>query len=129
MLDGHVQVTFDSVASSIESIRAGKLRPLAVTTGARSEALPDVPAIGDFLPGYEASTWTGVSAPRNMPIEIVDRLNREINAGLADPKIKMRLAELGGAPMPMTSLEFGRFFAEDIEKWAKVITAANIKAE
>jgi tripartite-type tricarboxylate transporter receptor subunit TctC len=89
--------------------------------------LPDVPTIGDFLPGYEASTWTGVSAPRNTSIEIVDRLNREINAGLADPKIKMRLAELGGAPMPMTPSEFGKFFAEDTEKWAKVIRIAKIK--
>jgi tripartite-type tricarboxylate transporter receptor subunit TctC len=129
LLGGQVQVTFDSMASSIENVRTGKLRALAVTTATRSEVMPDVPTVGEFLPGYEASTWTGIIAPRNTPIEIIDRLNGEINAALADPKIRMRLTELGGEQMPMTPTEFGKFFVKDTEKWARVIRAANIKAE
>jgi tripartite-type tricarboxylate transporter receptor subunit TctC len=129
LLDGQVQVTFDSVASSIDNIRAGKLRALAVTTATRSDAIPGVPTIGDFVAGYEASTWTGISAPRDTPVEIVDRLNREINTSLADRKIQVRLAELGGTPMAMTPAEFGKFFVEDTEKWGKVIRVANIKPE
>jgi tripartite-type tricarboxylate transporter receptor subunit TctC len=129
LLGGQVQVTFDSMASSIENVRAGKLRALAVTTARRSAVMPDVPAVGDFVPGYEASTWTGISAPRNTPVEFIGRLNREINAALAEPKIKMRLAELGGEQLPMTPAEFGKFFVEDTEKWARVIRTANIKVE
>ena len=128
LLGGQVQLIFDSPISSLAHIRSGKLRPLAVTTTTRSEALPDVPPMADFVPGYEASIWFGVSAPRNTPAEIVDKLNQEINAGLTDPKIKTRLAELGSAPMLMTPVEFGKFVADEIEKWGKVIRAANIKA-
>lgn len=129
LLGGQVQVMFDPPILSLSHIRAGKLRPLAVTTSTRSEALPDVPPVADFVPGYEASIWFGVSAPRNTPAEIVDKLNKEINAGLADPKIKARLAELGSAPLLMTPAEFSKFVADEIEKWGKVIRAANIKAD
>jgi tripartite-type tricarboxylate transporter receptor subunit TctC len=129
LVDGQVQVTFDSVASSIDNIRAGKLRALAVTTATRSEAIPEVPTIGDFVTGYEASTWTGISAPKDTPVEVVDRLNREINTSLADRKIQVRLAELGGTPMPMTPVEFAKFFAEDAEKWARVVRYAGLKPQ
>jgi tripartite-type tricarboxylate transporter receptor subunit TctC len=129
VLGGQVQVTFDSMASSIDNIRAGRLRALAVTTATRAEALPDLPTVGDFLPGYEASTWTGIDAPKNTPPEVIDKLNKEINATLADPKTKARLAEFGGVPMPMTPTDFGKFIAEDTEKWAKVIRAAHIKPD
>jgi tripartite-type tricarboxylate transporter receptor subunit TctC len=129
LLGGQVQVTFDSMASSIENVRTGKLRALAVTTATRSEVMPDVPTVADFVPGYEASTWTGIGAPRNTPVEIIDGLNREINAALTDPKIRMRLTELGGEQMSMKPTEFGKFFVEDAEKWGRVIRAANIKAE
>jgi tripartite-type tricarboxylate transporter receptor subunit TctC len=127
LLGGQVQVTFDSMASSIGNVRSGKLRALAVTTATRSEVMPDVPTVGEFVQGYEASTWTGISAPRNTPIEIINRLNTEINAALTDPKIKMRLTELGGEEMSMTPTKFGKFFVEDAEKWGKVIRAAHIK--
>jgi tripartite-type tricarboxylate transporter receptor subunit TctC len=126
---GRVQALVDPIVSSIEHIRAGRLRPLAVTTSTRSEALPDVPVIGDFLPGYEASAWAGIGAPKSTPAEIIDKLNREINAGLADPKIKARLAELGGTVLPGSPADFGKLIAEEIEKWANVIRAANIKPE
>jgi tripartite-type tricarboxylate transporter receptor subunit TctC len=129
LLGGQVQVMFDPVVSSIAHIRAGKLRPLAVTTSTRSEVLPDVPTVGDFVPGYEASIWFGVGAPRNTPAEIVDKLNQEINAGLADPKIKARLANLGADSMPMTPANYGKFIADEIGKWGKVVQAANIKAD
>jgi tripartite-type tricarboxylate transporter receptor subunit TctC len=126
---GRVQALVDPIVSSIEHIRAGRLRPLAVTTSTRSEALPDVPVIGDFLPGYEASAWAGIGAPKSTPAEIIDKLNREINAGLADPKIKARLAELGGTVLPGSPADFGKLIAEEIEKWANVIRAANIKPD
>ena len=129
LLGGQVQVMFEPDVSSIEYIRAGKLRALAVTTATRSEALPDIPTVGEFVPGYEASGWYGVGAPKDTPAEIVDKLNREINAGLADPKIKERLADLGGVPMPMTPAEFGKLIADETEKWGKVIRAANIQAD
>jgi tripartite-type tricarboxylate transporter receptor subunit TctC len=129
LLSGQVQVTFDSMASSIENVRTGKLRALAVTTATRSEVMPDVPTVGEFVPGYEASTWTGISAPTHTPVEIVERLNREINAALINPEVKMRLTELGGGEMSMTPTEFGKFFVEDTEKWARVIRAANFKPE
>jgi len=128
LLSGQVQVYFGNMAPSIQLIRAGKLRALAVTTATRSEALPDIPTVSDFLPGYEASAWFGVGAPKNTSAEIVDKLNRKINAGLADPKIKARLAELGGTPLLGSPRELGTLIADETEKWGKVIRAANIKA-
>jgi tripartite-type tricarboxylate transporter receptor subunit TctC len=127
LLSGQVQVYFAAILSSIGHIRAGKLRALAVTTAARSELLPDIPAMGELVPGYEASAWQGVGVPKDTPAEIIDRLNKEINAGLADPKLGARMAELGAVPIPMTPVEFGRFIADETEKWAKVIKLANIK--
>jgi tripartite-type tricarboxylate transporter receptor subunit TctC len=129
LLGGQVQVAFASMPSSFEFIRAGKLRALAVTTATRSEVLPDVPTVGEFVPGYEASAWYGLGAPKATPAEIVDKLNREINAGLADPKMKARLADLGGTVLPGSPSDFGKLIAEETEKWAKVIRAANIKAD
>jgi tripartite-type tricarboxylate transporter receptor subunit TctC len=129
LLGGQVQVMFDNVTNSIEYIRAGQLRPLAVTTASRSEALPDIPTIGEFVPGYEASAWFGVGAPKNTPAEIIDKLNKEVNAALADAKVKARLADLGSVPMPMTPIEFGKFITNETEKWAKVVKLAGIKAE
>ena len=129
LLGGQVQVMFDNMASSIEHIRAGKLRPLAVTTTMRSETLPDVPTVSEFVPGYEVSNWFGVGAPKATPAEILDRLNKEINASLADPKIKARLADLGGTVLPGTPADFGRLIAEETEKWGKVVKFTGIKAE
>jgi len=129
LLGGQVQVMFDPVVSSLSHIRAGKLRPLAVTTSTRSEALPDIPTVGDFLPGYEASIWFGVGAPRNTPSEIVDRLNREINGGLSDPMIKARFADLDATVLSGSPADFGKLIAEETAKWAKVIKFAGIKAE
>ena len=129
LISGQVQVMFSNTVSSIEHIRAGRLRALAVTTATRSDALPDVPTVGEFVQGYEASAWWGFGAPKNAPKEIIATLNREINAGLADPKLKARLVELGGAPMPMTPAELGKLMVDDVAKWAKVIRATNIKAD
>jgi tripartite-type tricarboxylate transporter receptor subunit TctC len=129
LMGGQVQVTFDNLPASIEFIRAGKLRPLAVTTATRSEALPNVPTIAQFVPGYEASAWFGIGAPRNTPPDVIATLNREVNAGLADPKIKAKLADLGGTIIPGSPADFGRLIASEIEKWAKVIKFANIKPE
>jgi tripartite-type tricarboxylate transporter receptor subunit TctC len=129
LLGGQVQVTFASMASSIEHIRAGKLRAIAVTTATRSEMLPDVPTVGKFVPGYEASTWSGVGAPKATPAEIVDKLNKEINAALADPKIKARLADLGATVLQGSPADFGKLIAHETEKWGKVVRAANIKPE
>ena len=129
LMGGQVQVMFGPIASIIEYIRAGKLRVLAVTTAMRSAVLPDIPTVGEFVPGYEASGWQGIGAPRNTPAEIIDKLNKEINAALIDPKMQARIADLGAVPMPMTSAEFGKFIADDTQKWAKVIRTANIKAE
>jgi tripartite-type tricarboxylate transporter receptor subunit TctC len=129
LLAGQVQVLFDAVPSSIEYIRAGKLRPLAVTTATRSEVLPDIPTIGDFLPGFEASTWFGVGAPKNVPTDIVEKLNREVNSALADPTMKARIADLGGATLPGSPSDFGKLIADETEKWAKVIKFAGIKPE
>jgi tripartite-type tricarboxylate transporter receptor subunit TctC len=129
LLSGQVQVMFDAVSSSIEHIRAGKLRALAMTTATRSEALPDLPTVSDFVPGYETSSWSGIGAPKKTPMEIIDKLNEEINAALADPKIKARLDELGSVPMPMSPANFGGLIAESVEKWGKVISMANIKPE
>jgi len=112
---------FDSMASSIEYIRAGKLRALAVTTTTRSEALPDIPTVADFVPGYEASAFFGIGAPKSTPAEIVERLNKEINAALADPRMKSRLADFGGTALPGSSADFGKLIADETEKWAKVV--------
>ena len=128
LLGGQTQVTFSPIPTSIEQIRAGKLRALAVTTTMRSEALPDIPTVGEFVPGYEASGWIGFGAPKNTPPEIIEKLSREINAGVADPKMKARLVDLGGVPMAMTPAEFGKLIADETEKWGKVILAAHIKA-
>ena len=121
LLGGQVQVMFATVPSSIEYIRAGKLRALAVTTATRSEALPDVPTVGDFVPGYEASAWYGIGAPKNTPAEIIEKLNKEINAALADPKMKARLADLGGTVLAGSPADFGKLIADETEKWGKVI--------
>jgi tripartite-type tricarboxylate transporter receptor subunit TctC len=124
-----VHAVVDPIVSSIEHIRAGRLRPLAVTTTIRSEALPDVPVMADFLPGYEASAWAGFGAPKNTSVQVIDKLNEEINAGLADAKIKARLADLGGMMLPGSPADFRKFIADEIEKWGQVIRAANIKPE
>jgi tripartite-type tricarboxylate transporter receptor subunit TctC len=129
LLGGQVQVMFASTVSSIGYIRAGRLRALAVTTATRREALPDVPTMAEFLPGYEATGWVGIGAPKNTPVEIVDKLNKEINAGLADPKLKARLADVGGDVLALSPADFGRLIADETEKWGKVIGAANIKPE
>jgi tripartite-type tricarboxylate transporter receptor subunit TctC len=121
LIGGQVQVIFPALISAIDFIRDGRLRALAVTTAQRLEALPDVPTVGEFVPGYEASTWYGVGAPKNTPAEIVDKLNREINAGLADPKIKARLVELGGTLLGGTPAEFGKLIVEETEKWGDVV--------
>jgi tripartite-type tricarboxylate transporter receptor subunit TctC len=129
LLAGQVQLGFDTLPSSIEYIRAGKLRALAVSTLARSQALPDLPSVSEFVPGYESSGFFGVGAPAKTSSEIVDKLNKEINAGLADPKLKAQLADLGGVILPGSPADFRTLIAEETEKWAKVIRAANIKPE
>jgi tripartite-type tricarboxylate transporter receptor subunit TctC len=129
LLGGQVQVMFDVLFASIGHIRAGKLRGLAVTTATRSGALPDLPSIGDFIPGYEASGWAGLGAPRHTPVEIIDRLNKTINAALADPKVKARLAELGVVPFASSPLDFGRFIASETAKWGEVVRFAGMKPE
>ena len=129
LLAGQVQVLFNSPPASIEYIKAGRLRALAVTTATRSETLPGIPTVGEFVAGFEASHWFGIGAPKNTPAEIVGKLNQEINAALADPNVKARLADLGGTALTGSVADFGRLIADDIEKWGKVIRAANIKAE
>jgi tripartite-type tricarboxylate transporter receptor subunit TctC len=127
LLGGQVQVMFDGLAASIGHINGGTVRALAVTTAARAEALPDLPTVNDFLPGFEASAWYGLAAPANTSSEIVEGLNKEISAGLADQRIKTRLADLGGTVLPGSPADFGKLIADETEKWAKVIRAANIK--
>jgi len=129
LLGGQVQVMFPTTVGSIGYIRAGRLRALAVTTATRSDVLPDVPTVDEFVPGYEASAWFGVAAPKATPAEIVEKLNEEINAGLADPKIKAQLASLGGTALAGSPTDFGKLIADETEKWGKVIRAANIKAD
>jgi tripartite-type tricarboxylate transporter receptor subunit TctC len=129
LIGGQVQVMFSPLPESIESIRAGSVRALAVTTAARSEVLPEVPTLGESVPGFEASTWQGIGAPKNTSMEIIGRLNKEINGALADPKIKARLADLGSMPMAMSPAGFKNFIATETEKWSKVIRAGNIKPE
>jgi tripartite-type tricarboxylate transporter receptor subunit TctC len=122
-----VEVQFPSVASSVEYIRTGKLRGLAVSGAMRSEVLPDLPTVGEFVPDYEITAWFGVGAPQGTPAEVIDKINTEITAGLADAKMKARLADFADVPMPMTPTEFGKLIADETEKWGKVIRAANIK--
>jgi tripartite-type tricarboxylate transporter receptor subunit TctC len=129
LLGGQVQVMFASMPATLEYVRAGKLRALGVTTAKRSDALPDVPTIGDFLPGYDASVFYGIAAPKNTPAEIVETLNKEINAGLADPALRARLVELGSTVLPGSSADFARYIAHETDKWAKVVKFANIKPE
>jgi tripartite-type tricarboxylate transporter receptor subunit TctC len=129
LLAGQMQVSFDVMPTTIEYVRTGKLRALAVTTAARSPALPDIPVVGDFVPGYEASSWHGLGVPRKTPAEIVEKLNKETNAGLADPKLKARLADFGAIPMLTTPADFGKFIAEETEKWAKVVKFSGAKPD
>src|SRR5262245_19685295 len=129
LIGGQLQVMFDTMPESIGFIRAGTLRPLAVTTAERAPVLPDVPTVSDFVPGYEASAWYGIGAPRHTPADVVDTLNREINAALADPKISARLVELGGTLSAGSPAAFGKFIADDAAKWAKVVTFAGVKAQ
>ena len=129
LLAGHVQVIFDTLISSMEHIRAGELRALAVTSATRSEALPELPTIGEFVPGYEATGWQGIGAPRNTPAEVLDKLHTDINACLADPKFQARIVDLGYTVFASSRTEFSKFVAEYTEKWAKIIRGANIKAE
>jgi tripartite-type tricarboxylate transporter receptor subunit TctC len=129
LVGGQTQVYFPPVIAAIEYIKAGKLRPLAVTTATRLEVLPDIPTVAEFVSGYEASAWQGIAAPKNTPAEVIDRLNMETNAGLADPNIKARLAGLGGTVFPSSPFEFSQFIADEIVKWGKVIRAANIKPD
>jgi tripartite-type tricarboxylate transporter receptor subunit TctC len=127
LIGGQVQVVFGSVPASIQYVRAGKLRALAVTTSTRSELLPDLPTVAEFVPGYESSTWYGIGAPKSTPAEIIDRLNAEINAALADPTLKTRMADLGGAPLGGSPADFSELIAADTEKWGKVVRFASIK--
>jgi tripartite-type tricarboxylate transporter receptor subunit TctC len=129
MLGGQVQVLFDNLPTSLEYIKAGKVRALAVTTATRAEALPDLPTVGEFVPGYEASLWWGIGVPKNTPVEIIDKLNKEINMGLADPKMKAQLAELGAEVLAGSPADFGKLIAQETEKWGKVIKFAGIKAD
>jgi tripartite-type tricarboxylate transporter receptor subunit TctC len=129
LIGGQVQVVFGSVPASIQHIRAGKIRALAVTTSTRSELLPDLPTVADFVPGYESSTWYGIGAPKRTPAEIIERLNVEINAALSDPRLRARLADLGGTAIGGSPADFGRLIAADTVKWAKVVKFANIKPE
>ena len=127
LLSGQIQVIFNPISTSIGYVREGKLRALAVTGATRSQALPDIPTVSEFVPGYEAASWYGIGAPKNMPPQFIDKLNNEINLALADPAIEARFAALGAEPMPMTSAAFGKFIADETEKWGKVIKVANIK--
>ena len=129
LIAGRMQISFDVMPSTIQFVRAGKIRALAVTTVTRSGALPDIPTVGESVPGYEASSWHGIGAPRNTPAEIVEKLNKEINDILDDPQIKARLASLGGAPMPMSPSGFGKFIADETQKWAKVVKFAGVKVD
>ena len=127
LLGGQVQVIFGTMPGTIEYIRSGRLRPLAVTAATRSEALPDIPTIGDFVPGAESVFWAGVGVPKKAPTEIVEKLNREINAALVNPKLKARLADLGAEPMSMTPVQFAKFVVDETEKWAKVVKFSGAK--
>jgi tripartite-type tricarboxylate transporter receptor subunit TctC len=127
MIAGQVQVMFDNIPTAMEFVRGGKLRGLAVTGAARSETLPELPTVADFLPGYEATSWYGLGAPKGTPADIIDKLNREVNAILADPKTKARFAELGATLLPGTAAEFGKLVADETEKWGKVVKFSGAK--
>jgi tripartite-type tricarboxylate transporter receptor subunit TctC len=129
LMGGQVQLYFDAIPASIEHIRAGKLRALAITTATRSELLPETPSLSEFLAGYDVSFWAGIAAPKNTPVAVIERLNQAINAALADPKIKARLADLGATVLPGSPADFGKLIADETEKWGNVIRALNIKAE
>jgi tripartite-type tricarboxylate transporter receptor subunit TctC len=129
LLGGQIQLMIETTPASLEHIRAGRFRGLAVTTLTRAEALPDLPTVSDFLPGYEAISWYGLVAPKHTPADIVEKLNKEVNAGLADPKLKARLAELGGTVLPGPPAQFGKFIADEADKWGKVVKTAHMKAE
>jgi tripartite-type tricarboxylate transporter receptor subunit TctC len=129
LLSGQVQLYFGTTASLLEYVRTGKLRALAVTIERRLDALPDVPTVAEFVPGYEASNWYGIGAPRNTPVEVIEKLNKETNAGLADPKLKARLADLGGTPLLGSPADFGKLIAEETDKWGKVVKFVGIKAD
>jgi tripartite-type tricarboxylate transporter receptor subunit TctC len=129
LLSGQVQVLFATTPGTTDFVRTGRLRALAVTTASRAEVLPELPTVGDFVPGYESSQWYGMGAPRSTSAEIIDTLNREINAGLADPKMKARFADIGGEVLPGSPSEFGKFIAEETEKWGKVVKLAGLKPE
>jgi tripartite-type tricarboxylate transporter receptor subunit TctC len=124
-----VQAIFDNLPTSLEFIKAGKVRPLALTSATRSEVLPELPTVSEFLPGFEVGSWFGIGAPKDTPAEIVDKLNKEINAGLADPKMNARIADLSSVPLPMTPAAFGKLIADETEKWGKVVKFAGIKPE
>jgi tripartite-type tricarboxylate transporter receptor subunit TctC len=129
LVGGQVQFAFDGLSSSIGHIRSGRLRALGVSTEKRIDLLPDLPTVGEFVPGYEASGTQGLGAPHGTPVEIVNKLNEEINAGLADPRIRARLADLGNAPLPLSPAEYAKLLAEDTEKWGRVVRAAGLKPE
>jgi tripartite-type tricarboxylate transporter receptor subunit TctC len=129
LLSGQVQLYFGTTASSLEYVRTSKLRALAVTIERRLDELPDIPAVAEFVPGYEASGWFGVGAPRDTPVEIIDKLNKEINAGVADPKMKARLADLGGIPLTGSPSDFGKLIVEETEKWGKVVKLSGAKLD
>jgi tripartite-type tricarboxylate transporter receptor subunit TctC len=129
LMGGQVQVMFDNIASSLEFIKAGKVRPLAVTAATRFEALPDIPTAGDFLPGFEATGQFGIGAPRNTPADVIEKLNKEVNGGLADPKMNARFAEFAEAVLPGPPADFGRLVADETEKWAKVVRFSGAKPD
>jgi tripartite-type tricarboxylate transporter receptor subunit TctC len=129
VISGHLQVIFDAMPSSIEYIRAGNVRPLAVTSAMRLEVMPNLPTLAEFVPGFEANSWYGIAAPKNTPVEVIDRLNREVNAILTEPKAQAKLADLGGILLPGSPADFGRLLADDTEKWGKVVKFAGIKPE
>jgi tripartite-type tricarboxylate transporter receptor subunit TctC len=129
LMTGKVDVTFDNLSSSIELVRGGKLRALAVTSTTPSEALPGVPTVAEFLPGYEASAWYGIAVPVGTPAEIVERLNKELNAAFVDPRMKARIADLGGTPLPGSPADFGKLISEETEKWAKVVKFSGAKPD
>jgi len=129
LLGGQIQVAFTEMATSLGHVRSGKLRALAVTTAARSEALPEIPTLGEFIPGFEASQWVGLVAPKDTPPTIIDKLNSEINAALGDPKMKARFADIGGVVLPGSPADFAKLIRDETEKWGKVIRAAKIKVE
>src|ERR1019366_7850023 len=129
LIGGQVQVMIDTTPASMAHIRSGRLRPLAVTTATRADVLPDLPTVGDFVPGYEATSWFGIGAPQNTPAEIIEKLNKEINAAIADPKIKARLVDLGGTVVPGSPADFGKLIADETEKWAKVIKFSGAKPD